>query len=150
MTVSSDLTRFITIAETSNDSAKFAVVLKSFPDVADDKKIKFTVKNFTLATGPDKNAAEKAAKLFADVHSVPYIPQGKGVVTITPFCDSFSAIELSADDHVVLRHGLINDLVQAVLCAMKYKKTDDLEMVLPSWLKLDGSKLEYPKWTQPE
>ncbi len=144
MAIPSDLTRFVTVAQTGTE---YSVVLKTFPRVEDDK-IVFSVSNTTIASDSDKKIAESAAQIFARRNGLSYVPESTDVITVAP-CggDMFMAVKLRSDNLSIGISCSFGPLITSILDALNIKQKTGLDMIMPGWLKLDGSELQYPKWT---
>lgn len=145
MAIPSDLTRFVTVAQTGTE---YSVVLKSFPQVEDDKII-YSISSTTIASDSDKKITEAAAKIFARMNKLSYVPEGADVITVAP-CggDMFMAVKLRSEDTPIGMSNSFGPLLTTLFDVLDIKQKAGLDMIMPGWLKLDGSELQYPKWTQ--
>lgn len=145
MAIPSDLTRFVTIAPKGTE---YEVVLKSFPQV-EGNKIVYSVSNTTIASDSDKMIAEAAAKIFARSNGLSYVPESTDVITVTPCGEKlFMGVELKANNQTIAMPKSFGPLLTTLFDVLKIKKKAGLDVIMPGWLKLDGSELQYPKWTK--
>lgn len=115
-----------------DDNAGWDVIKKTFPKVSGNS-VTLGVTNVSMNQHcSDQKTAEIAAKKMAELTSLPYISNNVSIITVTPFCGGFLAVELKPNGGVTGQGTCSPSLHAAMQEAQAVAKSRNLIIIPPN------------------
>lgn len=122
---------FVTMQQNKNSA--WELVQKSFPTPSEGT-MKWSVSTAVICRNKDKSVTEVAAKEFASLNELPYVPENHDVLTIKYIPDGYLAVRITPNGNILGASGVYPAFENALKEVMARANKENSIVILPQRL----------------